>query len=76
VGAPADLVGLDAASPHLAARRGDFLLDAYVFGGARNLVRDVWRGGRHVVAEGRHHARDRIVARYRSTLAALLEEAR
>ena len=71
VGAPADIVALDAGHPDLGGRQGDAVLDAFVFAGGQRLVRDVWRFGRHVVADGRHVDRDRIVARYRRALARL-----
>ncbi|MFT4935929.1 MAG: formimidoylglutamate deiminase [Pseudoalteromonas distincta] len=71
-GGAADLVALDTRHPDLAARAGDEILDAYVFAGGSRLVKDVWRAGRKVVEDGRHHARDRIVARYRLALERLL----
>jgi formiminoglutamate deiminase len=71
-GAAADLVILDSGHPDLAGRTGDAILDAFVFAGGSRLVRDVWRAGRKVVEDGRHHARARIVARYRRTLERLL----
>lgn len=73
-GGPADIVGLRGDHPDLAARAGDLILDAYVFAGGSRLVKDVWRAGRHLVEEGRHHARDRIVARYRAALDRLLAD--
>jgi formimidoylglutamate deiminase len=71
-GGVADLVALDSRHPDLAARAGDAILDSYVFAGGSRLVKDVWRAGRKVVEDGRHHARDRVVARYRLTLERLL----
>ena len=73
-GGPADIVSLDADHPDLAARAGDLVLDAYVFAGGSKLVRDVWRAGCKVVEDGRHRARERIVARYRTTLERLLAD--
>jgi formiminoglutamate deiminase len=70
VGAPADIVSLEASSPSLLERRGDALLDSFVFAGVG--VDGVWRGGLKVVANGRHIARERIEARYRAALARLL----
>ena len=70
VGAPADIVSLDAASPALVERRADALLDSYVFAGGG--IDGVWRGGVKVVAGGRHIARERLAARYRAALARLL----
>lgn len=72
-GAPADFVALDLGHPSCAGRRGDALIDAWVFAGQRALVDTVWRRGRQVVRGSRHVARDAVVRRYRSTLEALLD---
>jgi formimidoylglutamate deiminase len=58
VGAPADIVSLDAASPALVERRADAWLDSFVFAGGG--IDGVWRGGVKVVEGGRHIARDRL----------------
>lgn len=71
--APADLVVLDLEHPSAAGRRGDALLDAWVFAGQRDLVIAVWRRGRQVVVEGRHVAREAITRRYRAAIEALLD---
>ena len=73
-GASLDLVSLDAGHPSLAGRRGDALLDGWVFAVAAGAVDGVWRGGRKVVEEGRHVARREIVARYRGVLATVLAQ--
>ena len=67
-GCRADLIRLDAAHPILAGSRGDGLLDALVFSGNVNLVRDVMVGGRWLVRDGRHLRRDEIAAAYRAAL--------
>jgi len=72
VGAPADIVTLDADHPVLAGRRRDELLDSWIFAGRDGMVDCVWRHGRKVVSSGEHVARDRISARYRQTLTRLL----
>lgn len=64
-GARADLVVLDDDDPRLMGRRGDALLDAWVFGGGATQVREVWVGGRRVVVDGRAVARDAVDARWR-----------
>jgi formiminoglutamate deiminase len=71
-GAPADIVSLDPAHPDLAGRTGDVLLDSYVFAAGADAVRDVWRLGERVVADGRHRARDAVRARYGQALARLV----
>ncbi|HEY3777439.1 MAG TPA: formimidoylglutamate deiminase [Rhizomicrobium sp.] len=71
VGASADLVSFNPDDPALAGRKGDNILDSWIFAGA--AVDCVWRGGRKVVVGGRHHKRETIVARYRRVLSQLLQ---
>lgn len=66
VGASLDLVTLRVSDPRLAGKKGDDLLDSWVFGGGR--VDGVWRAGRKVVSDGRHRDRAKIEARYRDVL--------
>lgn len=72
VGAPADLVELDATHASLQGRAGDALLDSWVFAARGGAVRSVWRGGRQWVRDGRHVHRDAIAARYRVALQRIL----
>lgn len=67
-GLRADVVMLDADHVALAGRSGDAILDAWIFATAEPLVASVYLGGRQVVTEGRHHARERVAAAYRSTI--------
>ena len=69
----ADLVALDAEAADLAGRRGDALLDSFVFAGGDAMVTDVWSAGRHVVEGGRHVRHDEIAGRYIRTINALTE---
>jgi formiminoglutamate deiminase len=70
-GASADILSLKAESPHLVGREGDAWLDAWIFCAAARAVDCVWSSGRKVVSEGRHVARERIEARFRTTMLAL-----
>ncbi|WP_332770375.1 formimidoylglutamate deiminase [Phenylobacterium sp.] len=72
VGELADIVTLDAGHPALAARRGDALIDSWVFAGRQGVVDGVWRAGVKLVGGGRHHARDAVADRYRRALARVL----
>jgi formimidoylglutamate deiminase len=63
-GCRADLIRIDDRHPILAGRSGDGVLDALVFSGNVNLVRDVMVGGRWVVQDGRHPRRDPIAEAY------------
>ncbi len=67
-GAAADIVSLRADSPLIAGRADDAILDTWIFGGARDLVDRVWNGGRKVVSDGRHGARETIASRFGETL--------
>ena len=71
-GMPADIVSLDTRRIAFEGRRGDAVLDSWIFGGDRGAIDSVWRRGQQVVAEGRHVARDAIKARYRRALATVL----
>jgi formimidoylglutamate deiminase len=70
-GARADLLVVDADRPSLLGRADDLLLDALVFAGNDNPVRDVMVGGRWVVEQGRHVAEAAVLASYRRALAEL-----
>jgi formimidoylglutamate deiminase len=70
-GAPADLVSLDASDPVFFGRRGDAILDSWVF--AAGKVDCVWRGGRKVVERAQHVAREAVAAGYRRALQSVLE---
>ncbi|MBF9032797.1 formimidoylglutamate deiminase [Rhodobacterales bacterium HKCCE2091] len=67
----ADLVALDRDHPALCALADDQVLDGFVFAAGGDAVTDVWSAGRHVVRNGRHVARDTILARWRATAASL-----
>jgi formimidoylglutamate deiminase len=72
VGAPADFVALNPASPALAERRDDALLDSAIFAGGKDCISAVWRAGVKVVEHGRHRARDSVMRRYREALGRVL----
>jgi len=67
-----DIVALDPDHVALFGRRGDQWLDGWLFAGDNRVVRDVWVGGKRVVADGVHHARRAAGQAYRKTLTALL----
>lgn len=64
----ADLVALDSNNICLANRKGDSLLDSYIFSGSDSLVADVWSSGRHLVVEGRHIHHASIEQQYRKVM--------
>jgi len=65
IGASADLVVLarDDLPPV-----GDEAIDRWLFARGNRCIDSVWRAGRRVVTGGRHIARDRIAARYRTAM--------
>jgi formiminoglutamate deiminase len=67
----ADIVALSDTHPSMRERHGDSILDSWIFAGA-SAVNCVWSAGRRVVTEGRHHAHERIAARFSDTLRDLL----
>lgn len=71
VGYWADMLALDAGSKHLWGREGDTALDAWIFAADDRLVTDVWSAGRHLVKDGAHIDRPRIVQAYKQTIDAL-----
>ncbi len=71
VGAPADIVVLDADHPLLIGKTGDDALDAWVFSGGNPCVRDVITSGDQVVEAGRHVRADEILEDYRAAISRL-----
>ena len=67
-GALADLMVLDGDAVDLFDKRGDTILDSYIFAGDDRLITDVWSAGRHQVREGRHIAHDAITSSYRKVM--------
>ncbi|MGV6874251.1 formimidoylglutamate deiminase [Pseudochelatococcus sp. B33] len=70
----ADLCAVSLDNPVMFARTGDEMLDSLIFAGGDGLVRDVWAAGRHVVRDGRHVDRDRIVADYLAAIGRVKEQ--
>lgn len=71
----ADLVAINTSAPSLCALDETQLLDGLCFAAGDDVVTDVWSAGRHVVKDGRHPAREAIVANYRKAVANLLARA-
>ncbi len=74
VGALADLVAINRTIPALYALSDEQILDGLVFAAGKDAITDLWSAGRHMVEEGRHIARDQIVAAYRVAMNGLLAE--
>ena len=63
-----DFVVLDSNHPRLAGRSGNDLLDSWIFSGNENPIKDVYVGGRRVIADGHHNDEEEIETAYRKTL--------
>ena len=70
-GHAADFLSLKAEDAALIGRQGDAILDSWIFAGGK--VDCVWRGGRKLVEDGRHFARNETRARYRRAVESVLE---
>jgi len=69
-GQRADFLVLDADHPQIAGRSGDALLDALVFVNAGAApIREVWVGGKPIVADGHHAHEDQAARDYSKALA-------
>lgn len=68
VGALADLTAIDSGLTALCALAPEQLLDGFCFAAGDDAVTDVWSAGRHQVRQGRHIARDAIMAAYRTAI--------
>jgi formimidoylglutamate deiminase len=71
-GARADIVTLDAVHPSLAGRRGDAVLDGWIFAADAGAIDCVWAGGTKVVAGGSHRLREKARERFNATVRRLL----
>lgn len=74
VGHWADLVAIDDSHPSLCALDKGHLLDGLVFAASDRVITDLWSAGRHSVKEGRHIARDRVIANYRHAMKQLIAD--
>jgi formimidoylglutamate deiminase len=72
-GARADIVVLDPDAPLFAGQSRETLLESWIFSGNVPVVKDVFVGGKQVVADGHHPAEEKIAARYRNVLSTLLD---
>lgn len=73
VGCRADLVTLDLDHPALVGRGGEAALDSAIFASNALPLREVRVGGRTLVRDGRHLARERVKARFAQVMRQLLD---
>ncbi len=74
VGGSADIVTLDARHPALHGRRGDQLLDGWIFAARRPCISTVWRRGRKCVEDGHHVDAEAVTRRYLRVIDRILAE--
>ncbi|MGV7213005.1 formimidoylglutamate deiminase [Bradyrhizobium sp. UFLA05-112] len=72
VGARADIVTLDTTHPSLAGRRGDAILDGWIFAAGKGAIDSVWSGGRKAVEGGQHMLRRSARERFNTTVRRLI----
>jgi formimidoylglutamate deiminase len=70
-GLRADIVILDEDHASLIGRKGDAVLDSWIFSGGNACVKDVIVAGKPVVQDRRHKNEENITQRYRAALARL-----
>jgi formimidoylglutamate deiminase len=63
-GSPADFFTVDLNDPSIAGAGEEDLMAGIVFGLSKNAVRDVFVGGRQIVADGRHADQEEIIGRF------------
>ncbi len=68
----AGTVTLDGQAIELAGRSAERVIDSWLFGSSRPLIRDVHVGSAHLVRDSRHYLRDSVEPRYRRALKRLL----
>ncbi len=67
-----DIAVLDDAHPLLAGRRGDQVLDSWIFSAGNAAVKDLFVAGRHLVKDRQHIHEEAIAARFRKTMGRLM----
>ena len=72
VGMAADFVTLKADHPALHGRRDDLIFDSWIFAARTSCIDCVWRGGRKLVADGRHMMAETVYTNYRCVLDRIL----
>lgn len=74
VGHAADFVTLDAAHPALHGRKGDQLLDNWIFATRNTCIDTVWKRGKKLVSGGQHRANARVTERYLKVVDRIMTE--
>lgn len=67
----ADLIALDGNAVDLQGKMGDMILDCFIFAGDDRMISDTWSAGRHMVKDGYHINREKIVQNYLTAITRL-----
>ncbi|VIO65113.1 8-oxoguanine deaminase [Bradyrhizobium ivorense] len=71
-GARADIVTLDTTHPSLAGRRGDAVIDGWIFAAGGSAIDCVWAGGDKVVVGGQHRLRAKAREQFNASVRRLV----
>lgn len=70
----ADIAVLDSDHPALIGRKGDQVIDSWIFSGGNACIRDVFVAGRQVVKDGQHINEAAIAKRFRAAVEKLMQQ--
>jgi formimidoylglutamate deiminase len=70
----ADIAVLDGEHPALIGRKGDQVIDSWIFSGGNACVSDVFVAGKQVVEDRRHINEEAILKRFRTTVERLMQQ--
>jgi formimidoylglutamate deiminase len=74
VGHAADFVTLNAAHPALHGRKGDQLLDNWIFAARNSCIDTVWKRGQKLVSDGQHRNGADVTTRYLKVVDRIMAE--
>ncbi|MEQ1617677.1 MAG: formimidoylglutamate deiminase [Terricaulis sp.] len=74
VGHAADFVTLNGAHPALHGRKGDQLLDNWIFAARNSCIDTVWKRGRKLVTRGQHRDSAQVTTRYLKVVDRIMAE--
>ena len=63
---------LDTTHPSLAGRRGDAVLDGWIFAAGSGAIDCVWAGGNKIVEAGRHRLRQKAREKFNAAVRRLV----
>jgi formiminoglutamate deiminase len=73
VGNWCDIIALNASHPVLIGKSGDDWLNSWIFAGDKSCVSDVWVNGQHLVQNGQHIHRQKILSHFAKAMHHLMD---